>query len=143
MGNPGAPWYTCSISARQSHARWKRPQDAVHNQILNVGDTQENYRVREIAEIVSNTFPGCQLILGRSDGDDRSYRVSFDKIKSQLPGFNPKWTAQNGAEQLHELFDRIDMSDERFQFRAFTRIKQLQYLIQSNQLDEELFWRKA
>jgi nucleoside-diphosphate-sugar epimerase len=146
MTSDGQPWrplvhvldicqaIACSLEA---------PVEAVHNQILNVGDTEENYRVREIAEIVSNTFPGCQLILGRSDGDDRSYRVSFDKIRAQLPGFNPKWNAQKGAEQLHELFERIDMTDERFQFRAFTRIKQLQYLIQSNQLDKELFWRKA
>jgi nucleoside-diphosphate-sugar epimerase len=146
MTSDGQPWrplvhvldicqaIACSLEA---------PVDAVHNQILNVGDTEENYRVREIAEIVSNTFPGCKLILGKSDGDDRSYRVSFDKIKAQLPGFNPKWNAQKGAEQLHELFERIDMTDERFQFRAFTRIKQLQYLIQSNQLDKELFWRKA
>jgi nucleoside-diphosphate-sugar epimerase len=146
MTSDGQPWrplvhvldicqaIACSLEA---------PVEAVHNQILNVGDTEENYRVREIAEIVSNTFPGCQLTLGRSDGDDRSYRVSFDKIKAQLPGFNPKWNAQKGAEQLHELFERIDMTDERFQFRAFTRIKQLQYLIQSNQLDKELFWRKA
>jgi nucleoside-diphosphate-sugar epimerase len=146
MTSDGQPWrplvhvldicqaIACSLEA---------PVDAVHNQILNVGDTEENYRVREIAEIVSNTFPGCKLTLGKSDGDDRSYRVSFDKIKAQLPGFNPKWNAQKGAEQLHELFERIDMTDERFQFRAFTRIKQLQYLIQSNQLDKELFWRKA
>jgi nucleoside-diphosphate-sugar epimerase len=146
MTSDGQPWrplvhvldicqaIACSLEA---------PVEAVHNQILNVGDTEENYRVREIAEIVSNTFPGCQLTLGRSDGDDRSYRVSFDKIKAKLPGFNPKWNAQKGAEQLHELFVRIDMTDERFQFRAFTRIKQLQYLIQSNQLDKELFWRKA
>jgi nucleoside-diphosphate-sugar epimerase len=146
MTSDGQPWrplvhvldicqaIACSLEA---------PVEAVHNQILNVGDTEENYRVREIAEIVSNTFPGCQLTLGKSDGDDRSYRVSFDKIKAKLPGFNPKWNAQKGAEQLHELFERIDMTDERFQFRAFTRIKQLQYLIQSNQLDKELFWRKA
>jgi hypothetical protein len=92
---------------------------------------------------VSETFPGCQLSFGRSDGDDRSYRVSFHKIKSHLPGFIPQWTARKGAEQLHELFKRIDMTDERFQFRAFTRIKQLQYLIQSEQLDAELFWRQA
>jgi nucleoside-diphosphate-sugar epimerase len=119
------------------------PEEVVHNQIFNVGGTEENYRVREIAEIVSETFPGCQLSFGKSDGDDRSYRVSFDKIQARLHGFKPLWTAQKGAEQLRELFERIDMTDERFQFRAFTRIKQLQYLIQSEQLDGELFWRAA
>jgi nucleoside-diphosphate-sugar epimerase len=119
------------------------PAEDVHNQIFNVGATQENYRVREIAEIVSETFPGCKLTLGKSDGDDRSYRVSFDKIKTHLPEFQPQWNARRGAEQLHDLFERIDMAAERFQFRAFTRIKQLQYLIDTQQIDEALFWRKS
>jgi nucleoside-diphosphate-sugar epimerase len=119
------------------------PAEIVHNQIFNVGETKENYRVREIAEIVSESFPGCKLTLGKSDGDDRSYRVSFDKIHEQLPTFRPQWNARKGAEQLRELFERIEMTEERFTFRAFTRIKQLQYLIQSRQLDDALFWRKA
>jgi nucleoside-diphosphate-sugar epimerase len=146
MTSDGQPWrplvhvqdicqaIACTLEAEQ---------DVIHNKIFNVGDTQENYRVREIAEIVSKTFPGCQLSFGKSDGDDRSYRVSFDTIQAALPAFRPMWNARKGAEQLRELFERIDMTDERFQFRAFTRIKQLQYLINSQQLDGELFWRKA
>lgn len=118
------------------------PRELVHNQIFNVGDSEENYRVREIAQIVSDTFPGCRLTIGKSDGDSRSYRVSFDKIKQRLPGFRTKRTARQGAEQMRELFERIQMPAETFEFRAFTRLKQLQYLIETHQLDAEFFWRE-
>lgn len=117
------------------------PREAVHQQIFNVGDTQENYRVKEIAEIVAETFPGCTLSLGNSDADNRSYRVSFDKIKAHLPGFECRRNAQIGAAQLREVFERIDMSGDTFKFRAFTRLKQLEYLIRTCQLDEKFYWR--
>jgi nucleoside-diphosphate-sugar epimerase len=117
------------------------PRAAIHNQIFNVGDTRENYRVREIAQIVSDTFPGCTLSLGTNDGDNRSYRVSFEKIKAQLPGFSCHRDAKLGAAQLLDVFERIEMSGEIFQFRAFTRLKQLEYLIRTRQIDERFFWR--
>ena len=116
------------------------PCDAVHNQIINVGDTIQNYRVREIAEIVSKAFPGCESSIGTDDRDNRSYRVSFEKIKSILPAFKCSRDASAGAMQFRELFERIQMSPEQFQFRAFTRLKQIQHLIQTRQVNHRLFW---
>jgi nucleoside-diphosphate-sugar epimerase len=119
----------------------KAPRDVVHNQIFNVGDNNENYQVTEIAEIVARTFPGCTLTFGAKNGDNRSYRVSFDKIHAKLPGFRCGNNALSGATQLHEIFERIGMTRETFQFRAFTRLRQLEYLIQTGQIDEQFFWR--
>ena len=116
------------------------PRDVVHNQIFNVGNTQENYRVREIADIVAQTFPGCKLSIGTSGGDNRSYRVSFDKVYAVLPGFKCQHTVMSGAEELRDIFTRIQMTSERFGFRAFTRLKQLQHLLQTDQLTTDLFW---
>jgi len=116
------------------------PREAIHNQIFNVGDTAENYRVKEIAEIISNTFPGCALTLGKNDADNRSYRVSFDKIKAHLPGFACRRNAKIGAQQLLEVFERINMSEEIFKFRAYTRLKQLEYLIKTRQIDSKFYW---
>ena len=116
------------------------PRDIVHNQIFNVGDTAQNYRVREIAEIVSKAFLGCPLTMGTDDKDNRSYRVSFEKIKSILPVFRCQRDAATGAAQFRELFERIQMSHQLFQFRTFTRLKQIQHLIQTGQVDQELFW---
>src|SRR6266481_6963277 len=85
------------------------PREAVHNQTFNVGDTNHNYRVREIAEIVAKTFAGCELAFGPPSSDNRSYRVSFAKIRKHLPNFQCAWDARRGAKQLHDLFQRIDM----------------------------------
>jgi len=118
----------------------KAPREAVHNEVLNVGDTQHNYRVREIAEIVTETFPGCRLTFGPPSADNRSYRVSFTKIQKHLPNFRCAWDARKGAKQLYELFRRIDMTPEVFQYRSFTRLKQLEYLAKTKQIDGRFFW---
>jgi len=118
------------------------PREAVHNEILNVGDTKHNYRVKEIAEVVAETFTGCQLSFGAPGQDNRSYRVSFEKIRKHLPGFACAWDARKGAQQLHDLFKKIDMPQEVFLHRTFTRLKQIEYLIRTQQIDNEFFWRE-
>jgi nucleoside-diphosphate-sugar epimerase len=114
---------------------------AVSGQVFNVGANSENYRVRELAEIIAEVIPGCTVSVGSSAGDNRSYRVRFDKIAAGLPGFRAQWTARKGAEQLYQLFRRIEMSKDGYEFRAFTRLKQLKYLKQTHQVDENLFWQ--
>lgn len=116
------------------------PEKVVHNEIFNVGSNEANYRVRDIAEIVASTFEGCEMSLGENGGDNRSYRVSFDKIHAALPDFSCDWDARSGAEELRRVFERIDMPKEVFEFRAFTRLKQLLFLRETEQLDSELFW---
>jgi nucleoside-diphosphate-sugar epimerase len=117
------------------------PREAIHNQIFNVGDTAQNYRVREIAEIVAEAFPGCELSFGTGDSDNRSYRVSFEKINTQLPGFKCKRDARVGAQQFREVFERIGMTDELFKANPYTRLKMLQQLISTKQLDDDFFWK--
>ena len=143
MTSDGSPWrplvhvddiceaIRCTLAA---------PREAVHNEVFNVGATEENYTIREVAEIVANTFTGCALSIGSSDGDNRSYRVNFDKIHRQLPGFSCRYTLADGARQLKEVFESTDMDRTTFEFRAFTRLKQLQYLISTGQLDAKFFW---
>jgi nucleoside-diphosphate-sugar epimerase len=113
----------------------------VNGEIFNVGANSENYRVREIADIVAAAFPGCEVSRGPPSADNRSYRVSFDKIATRLPEFRCRWTAADGAGQLREVFQRIEMTRDTFQFRAFTRLKQLRYLSASGQIDEDFYWK--
>jgi nucleoside-diphosphate-sugar epimerase len=117
------------------------PKQAIHGKIFNVGQNSENYRVRELAQIVAEEFPGCTLSMGASGGDNRSYRVNFDRIQQELPGFSCSYTARDGVRQLRELFERIQMQPETYQFRAFTRLKQLLYLQTTRQIDAEFYWR--
>ena len=119
------------------------PREIVHNQVFNVGDNGQNYRVREIAEIVADAFPGCQISFGANPADNRSYRVNFDKINSRLPGFRCQRDARTGAQELHGVFEKIQMTRETFEFRAFTRLKQLEHLLRTAQIDENLHWRPA
>ena len=144
MSSDGSPWrplvhvldickaIKCCLEANK---------EVIHNQIFNVGHDEDNYQIREIATIVADAFPGCEVVFGKSDGDDRSYRIAFTKINNQLPGFRCDWTARKGAAQLSELFSRIDMQTDIFEFRAFTRLKQLQFLQKTSQIDDEFFWR--
>jgi nucleoside-diphosphate-sugar epimerase len=119
------------------------PREIIHNQIYNVGDSRQNYRVREIAEIVAEAFPGCDLSFGNSDADNRSYRVDFTKINSQLPGFACSYDARAGAQQLRAVFERIGMTPEIFQAAPYTRLKMLQQLIRTEQIDGDFFWRNV
>ena len=144
MTSDGSPWRPIVHVADicdAIRAAVTAPRESVHNQIFNVGRNDANHRVREIAEIVAAEFPGCQLSVGSSDGDSRSYRVSFDKVTESLPGFVATRDAALGARQLHAIFERIGMDEERFQWRGFTRLKALNHLFDTGQVDEELFWK--
>lgn len=144
LTSDGRPWRPLVhiLDISQAFARvLEAPRELIHGQIFNVGATQENYRVVEIAKTVADVFPGCELTIGTSDQDDRSYRVNFDKIKNTLPGFECQWTAKKGAEELCEIFDNIQMAAETFEFRAFTRLKQLQHLIATEQIDNHFYWK--
>ena len=117
-------------------------RDAVAGQIFNVGSDEQNYRIRKIAEIVADCFLGCATTFGDLGGDTRSYRVSFKKIRVRMPEFECRWDARAGAKQLFNLFTRIDMDQATFDAPPFTRLNQLKHLIETNQLDETLYWTK-
>ncbi|MFK5893281.1 MAG: NAD-dependent epimerase/dehydratase family protein [Pseudomonadota bacterium] len=144
MLSDGTPWrplvHVLDI-CKAIYCSLEAPIDAIHNQIFNVGNSEANYQVKEIGEIVSNTFPGCNITFGDSTGDNRSYRVNFEKITNGLPGFSCDWNAQRGAEQLLDIFKQINMSEEVYKAKPFTRLKQLEYLIATQQIDSEFFWR--
>lgn len=116
------------------------PREIVHNQIFNVGSTRENFRVKEVAQIVSEAFPGCRISFGKSGGNNRSYRVSFEKINEQLPEFSCEYNAVIGAQQLHHLFSKIGLDTDSFEGRPYTRLKQLKYLLTKGQIDDNLRW---
>jgi nucleoside-diphosphate-sugar epimerase len=145
MTSDGTPWRPLvhGLDIGQAIAMvLEAPRESIHNEILNVGETAQNYRVREIAEIVAEVFPDCDVSFGATGSDNRSYRVSFEKIHKHLPGFRCAWDARRGAQQLFDLFKRINFTAEMFQYRGFTRLKQLEYLLKTGQIDPDFFWTK-
>jgi nucleoside-diphosphate-sugar epimerase len=144
MTSDGSPWRPVVHNLDICEAVYRSllaPEEAVRGKVFNVGQNSDNYRVRELAEIVAAEFPGCEVTVGPSGGDNRSYRVNFDRIHRELPGFRCSYTPRDGARQLREIFERIGMPEETYQFRAFTRLKQLRYLQSTHQIDDEFYWR--
>jgi nucleoside-diphosphate-sugar epimerase len=117
------------------------PRDLVHNQTFNVGQTAENYRIREIADIVANVVPGCRIEYAPGGGPDkRCYRVNCDKIRRMLPGFQPKWTARKGAQELYDAYREIGLTSNDTEGGRYVRISQIQRLQAGGKLDPYLRW---
>lgn len=144
MLSDGTPWrplvHVLDI-CKAARCALEADRSIVHNETFNVGDSKENYQVKTVAEIISSTFPGCSLSIGDRGGDKRDYRVSFDKINSKLPGFKCEWNVKRGAEQLLEVFSRIGLTMELFESPPHTRLKQINHLIETKQLDADFFWK--
>lgn len=140
-GTPWRPFIHALDICKAVACTLDAPREVVHNQVFNVGDSRSNYQVREIADIVAEVFEGCKITLANTTGpDNRSYRVSFEKIREALPTFSCDWDALKGAEQLRDTFARIGLTDDMFLSRGFTRLKQIEYLIGTKQIDERFYW---
>jgi nucleoside-diphosphate-sugar epimerase len=120
------------------------PREKVHDVAVNVGATSENYRVRELADLVHEQLPDCEVeIAGESYADPRSYRVDFARYESLLPGFEPEWTARAGAEELVRSYRENALTLEGFEGYRYTRLKQIRRLLDEGLLDDGLRWRPA
>jgi nucleoside-diphosphate-sugar epimerase len=120
-------------------AALEAPIDLVHNQAFNVGRTQENYRIRELAEIVAETVPGSRLELAPgASADVRNYRVNCDKIIRQLPQFKPQWNARLGAQELYAAYQKVGLTLEEFEGPRYKRIDHIKELMASGEIDEAL-----
>ena len=117
----------------------KASLDLVHNQIFNVGITEENYRIREIAEIAKETVPNAEIKYTKDAvADKRSYRVDFSKIAKMLPEFKPQWNAHLGAKQLYESYKKVGIKIEDFEGPRYKRITYLENSVTNGHLDNTL-----
>ncbi len=139
-GTPWRPLVHALDMCQAVHLSLIAPAPVISGQIFNVGSNDQNYRVIDIAQIVAETFEGCDLQVASKGADNRSYRVNFDKITALLPDFAPKWTAKLGAKQMREMFERIQMTPETFRADPYTRLKMLTAHRKSGLLDDKLFW---
>ena len=114
------------------------PADVVRNETFNVGNTRENYRIRELADIVAGIVPDCRIEYAADGGPDkRCYRVTCDKIERVL-GFKTEWTARKGAHELYDSYRRYGLSDE--QRTRYFRIATIEGLLKQGRLDPSLHW---
>jgi nucleoside-diphosphate-sugar epimerase len=142
LKSDGSPWrpivHIEDISRAFIAALAARPED-VADQAFNVGRTDQNYHVIEIAEAVARVVPGCRIEVATEAGPDkRSYRVSFDKIARVLPGFQPCWDAHLGARQLYQSYQAAGLTRADFQGSRYQRTKQVMELLDAGILDSSL-----
>jgi nucleoside-diphosphate-sugar epimerase len=141
-GTPWRPIVHIEDISRAFLAVAAAPRQAVHGQAFNVGRNDQNYRIREIAQIVKETVPGCEIAFADDAGPDkRNYRADFSKIARVLPGFQPQWDARKGARQLYEAYRGIDLRLEDFEGPRYRRIDQLKRLLAEGHLAPDLTWR--
>jgi nucleoside-diphosphate-sugar epimerase len=143
-GMPWRPLVHIEDIARAFVAVLEAPRELVHNEAFNVGMTSENYRVREVADMVAQTVPSSKVTYaGDASPDARNYRVSCDKIRARLPAFQPRWTVRDGIEQVYDTLCRHGTSAEEFLSSQFIRLKRIRELQSAGALDEMLRWRAA
>ena len=143
-GSPWRPIVHVEDVGRAFLAVLAAPRDTVYNQALNVGQTTENYRVRDLAEIIRDVVPGSRVEYAAGGGPDpRCYRADFEKIHRLLPEFKPQWTARRGAEELATVYRSVALVLEDCEGPRFKRIDHLKHLLASGRVDPSLRWRAA
>jgi len=113
--------------------------DLVNNKIYNVGSTDENYKIKDIADIIKKHIE-CEIKYLNQEPDSRSYRVNCDKIKKEL-GFKSNWTLKKGIKELIKTLTDLRINFSEFNSRKYTRLKQIKYLLEKNKLNEKLKWK--
>jgi nucleoside-diphosphate-sugar epimerase len=142
-GTPWRPLVHVQDISQAFIAVLRAPREAIHNEAFNVGVNEENYRIRDLAEIVRETVPGCHIEYAKDAGPDkRTYRVDFGKIASTLPEFKPQWNARRGAEELYAAFQAAGLTFEDFESDRYRRVARVKNLLASGRLDETLRWQE-
>jgi nucleoside-diphosphate-sugar epimerase len=120
------------------------PVAAVCNQAFNVGTNEENYQIREVADIVAQCVPGSRVTYAAGGGTDkRSYKVDFSKIRERVPAFQPSWTVREGVEQLREAYQRNGLTLEDLVGPRFSRLERIRELQALGQLSTDLRWTRT
>jgi len=142
-GTPWRPLVHIEDVARAFSAVIQAPREAVHNEIFNVGRENENYRVREIAEIVRQTVPGCQIEYAKNPSlDRRCCRADFGKIAREIPGYRPQWNIQRGAEEVYIAYKNNELKLDDLEGPKYKRIDTIRQLMEANQLTADLRWKE-
>jgi len=119
------------------------PRERVHAQAFNIGRNDQNYRIREIAEIVKETVPGCEIAFAADAGPDkRNYQADFSKVARVLPEFQPVWDARKGAKELYDAYRATGLVLSDFEGPRYRRIDQIKMLIGSGELGPDLRWQR-
>jgi nucleoside-diphosphate-sugar epimerase len=138
-GTPWRPLVHVADIAEACLVALTAPRDVIHAQAFNVGQTAENFRVSTIAEIVRETVPGARVEYAAGAGpDQRSYRVSFEKIRRLLPSFTPRWTVRAGAHELAAAYAERGFTPADLEGARYRRVDRIRAQLRTGRLDATL-----
>jgi nucleoside-diphosphate-sugar epimerase len=115
------------------------PRELIHNQAFNVGRSGENYQIRDVANMVAEVVPNCQVAFASgASADARDYRVDFKKIEQTFPSYRPAWTLRKGIEEMYRAYRDGAMTAEEFLGPRYYRLRTVQGLMVRGALSEDL-----
>jgi nucleoside-diphosphate-sugar epimerase len=138
-GTPWRPLVHIGDITNAFQACLTAPIGAIHNQAFNVGRTSENFQIRQVATMVAEVVPNCEVAFASgASADARNYRVDFSKAERRLPGFSPRWTLRAGIEELYNAYRRAGLTREVFLGPKYYRLRTVRGLQERGLLDKKL-----
>jgi nucleoside-diphosphate-sugar epimerase len=142
-GSPWRPLVHIEDISRAFLAMLEAPRDLVHDQAFNVGRTQDNVQIRDIAEMVRDAVPGSAVTFAAGAGPDlRNYRVDFAKLNETFPGLDLRWTVRDGVEELIGAYAKYGLTHDDFTSSRYVRLRRIRDLLAGNAIDEMLRWKE-
>ncbi len=143
-GTPWRPLVHIEDIARAFLAGLEADRSAVHDEAFNVGRTTENYRIREVADLVEEIVAGSKITYAKDGGpDQRCYRVDCSKIEEALPAYRPRWTVRLGVEELAAAYRRVKLQKDDLEGSRYLRIAHILELLEAGKLDADLRWSRT
>ncbi len=138
-GSPWRPLVHIRDIINAFEACLSAPLDVIHDQAFNVGRSGENYQIRDVANMVADIVPDCEVTFAAdASGDSRDYRVSFAKIETQLADYRPEWTVPLGIAELYEAYTGAGLSESDWSGDRYFRLRTIKSQLDQGVLDNDL-----
>jgi nucleoside-diphosphate-sugar epimerase len=138
-GTPWRPLVHIEDISRAFLAMLEAPREAIHNQAFNVGRTEDNVQIRDVAEMVRAAVPGSELTFAADAGPDlRNYRADFSKLNDTFPELQMKWSVRDGINELLAAYTKYALTYDDFTSPRFVRLRRLRELLDQGLLDDML-----
>ena len=141
LGTSWRPLVHVEDIAQAYMALLRAPADKVHNRAFNIGQTEENYRISDVAELVRRIVPDTRIEFAADASEDlRNYRVNCDLLPRTLPHCCPHWTVVQGIHEVYDAIESAKLSSEDFEGPRYSRVAYLKRLLADGRVNEELRW---
>jgi nucleoside-diphosphate-sugar epimerase len=138
-GSPWRPLVHIEDISRAFLAMLEAPREKIHNEAFNIGRSQDNVQVRQIAELVRDAVPGSVLSFAEGAGPDlRNYQVDFGKLTSTFPDLRLRWGVADGVAEMVTEYVARGLTYDDFRSSRFVRLRRISELLDGGHLDSLL-----